>query len=51
MISEQLEQEGAARVAEKLSEILQDQFEGKIFPDNPSSETIEDSIGQVGAYY
>jgi len=46
VISEQVEQEGAALVAGKLSQILQDQFEGKIFPENPTPENIEDSIGQ-----
>jgi len=46
VISEQVEQEGAALVAGKLSQILQDQFEGKIFPENPTPESIEDSIGQ-----
>jgi integrator complex subunit 3 len=33
-------------VALKLSEILRDQFEGKIFPENPTAESIEDSVGQ-----
>ena len=34
------------QVAEKLSDILRDQFEGKIFPENPTPENIEDSVGQ-----
>ena len=46
VISEQLEDENARQVAEKLSEILKDQFEGKIFPETPTPESIEDSIGQ-----
>jgi len=44
--SGQLEDDDARQLAEKLSEILKDQFEGKIFPDSPSPENIEDSIGQ-----
>merc|ERR1719333_1030378 len=46
IISEQIEDENARQVAEKLSDILKDQFEGRIFPENPTPETIEDSIGQ-----
>lgn len=43
---EQTDGEEARQVAEKLSDILKDQFEGKIFPEVPTSENIEDSIGQ-----
>lgn len=46
IISEQIEDENARQVAEKLSDILKDQFEGRIFPENPTPESIEDSIGQ-----
>ena len=46
MISEQVEDENARQVAEKLSDILKDQFEGRIFPETPTPESIEDSIGQ-----
>ena len=46
IISDQIEEENARLVAEKLADILKDQFEGKVFPDNPSPENIEDSIGQ-----
>ena len=46
IISEQVEDENARQVAEKLSDILKDQFEGKVFPENPTPENIEDSIGQ-----
>lgn len=46
MITEHIEDENARQVAERLSEILKDQFEGRIFPETPSPESIEDSIGQ-----
>ena len=38
--------DAAVKVAEQLADILKDQFEGKIFPDNPTPETIEDSLCQ-----
>ena len=45
-IAEDVEGDAANKVAVELSEILKDQFEGKVFPEDPSSENIEDSIGQ-----
>jgi len=45
-ISVDISEEGAQRVAEQLSDILNSHFEGKIFPDNPTSDSIEESIGQ-----
>ena len=38
--------EAAHKVAEQLSEILRDQFEGKIFPSDPTPDNIEDSVGR-----
>ena len=38
--------EEAKQVAEKLSDILRNQFEGKIFPESPTPDNIEDSVGQ-----
>ena len=38
--------EEARQVAEKLSHILRNEFEGKIFPEDTTSESIEDSVGQ-----
>ena len=45
-IAQDVEGDDANRVAVQLSEILKDQFEGKVFPDEPTPENIEDSIGQ-----
>ena len=45
-IAEDVEGDAANKVAKELSEILKDQFEGKVFPDDPTPENIEDSIGQ-----
>ena len=45
-ISVDLSQEGAQKVAGQLSEILKDHFEGRIFPENPTSDSIEDSVGR-----
>ena len=33
-------------LALQLSDILKDQFEGKVFPHEPTPDNIEDSIGQ-----
>ena len=46
VISEELDYEQCSALASSLAEILQDQFEGRIFPDNPTEESIEDSIGK-----
>ena len=45
-ISDRVEDEAAQKVAKQLSETLKDHFEGRIFPENPTPENIEDSIGQ-----
>ena len=45
-ISEDVAEEAAQKVALQLSDILKDQFEGKVFPDEPTPDNIEDSIGQ-----
>ena len=46
VISEELDYEQCSALASSLAEILQDQFEGRIFPESPSEESIEDSIGK-----
>ena len=45
-ITDRVEDEAAQKVAQQLSETLKDHFEGRIFPENPTAENIEDSIGQ-----
>jgi len=44
--SEEFSYDQCGPVASHLSEILQQQFEGKIFPMDPTPESIEDSIGK-----
>lgn len=44
--SEEFSFEHCSLVASHLSEILQEQFEGKLFPSDPTPEAIEDSIGK-----
>lgn len=46
VISEELDYEQCSALASNLAEILQDQFEGRIFPETPTEESIEDSIGK-----
>ena len=46
VISEELDYEQCSALASNLAEILQDQFEGRIFPDTPTEESIEDRIGK-----
>ena len=46
VISEELDYEQCSALASNLADILQDQFEGRIFPENPTEEAIEDSIGK-----
>ena len=46
VISEKLDYEQCSALASSLAEILQDQFEGRIFPETPTEESIEDSIGK-----
>jgi len=46
LIQEQADGEETRQVAEKFSDILRDQFEGKIFPEVATPENIEDSVGQ-----
>jgi len=46
LCQEQVYGEEARQVAEKLSHILRNEFEGKIFPEDTTSESIEDSVGQ-----
>ena len=46
VISEELDYEQCSTLASNLAEILQDQFEGRIFPETPTEESIEDSIGK-----
>ena len=46
VISEELNYEQCSALASNLADILQDQFEGRIFPETPSAEAIEDSIGR-----
>ena len=43
--SEEFSFEQCRLVASQLSDSLSDQFEGKIFPADPSPDSIEDSIG------
>ena len=45
-IASDVEGDAANKVAMQLSEILKDQFEGKVFPEDPTPDNIEDSIGQ-----
>ena len=45
-ITDRVEEEAAQKVAKQLSDTLKDHFEGRIFPENPTAENIEDSIGQ-----
>ena len=45
-ITDRVEDEAAQKVAKQLSDTLKDHFEGRIFPENPTAENIEDSIGQ-----
>ena len=45
-ITDRTEDEAAQKVAKQLSDTLKDHFEGRIFPENPTAENIEDSIGQ-----
>jgi hypothetical protein len=44
--SEEFSFEQCSLAASHLSEILQEQFEGRIFPTDPTPESIEDSIGK-----
>ena len=44
--SEEFSFEQCSLVASHLSEILQEQFEGRLFPSDPTPEAIEDSIGK-----
>ena len=47
VISEELDYVQCSALASSLAEVLQDQFEGRIFPaDNPTEDAIEDSIGK-----
>ena len=46
VISEELDYEQCSALASNLAEILQEQFEGRIFPETPTEESIEDSIGK-----
>jgi len=43
--SEEFSFDQCSLVAKQLSDILKEQFEGKIFPSDPTPDTIEDSIG------
>merc|ERR1719336_3265843 len=45
-ITDRVEDEAAQKVAKQLSETLKDHFDDRIFPENPTPENIEDSIGQ-----
>ena len=45
-INDRVEEEAAQKVAQQLSETLKDHFDDRIFPENPTPENIEDSIGQ-----
>ncbi len=44
--SEDFSYDQCSLAASHLSEILQEQFEGRIFPSDPTPESIEDSIGK-----
>jgi hypothetical protein len=46
LMQEQVDGEEAKHVAEKLSDILRNQFEGRIFPEAATPHNIEDSVGQ-----
>ena len=46
VISEELDYEQCSALASNLAEILQEQFEGQIFPEIPTEESVEDSIGK-----
>jgi len=46
LMQEQVDGEEAKQVAEKMSDILSNQFEGKIFPEVATLDNIEDSVGQ-----
>ena len=43
---EQADTEENSLIAEKLSEVLKEQFEGRIFPDTPTKENIAESVEQ-----
>ena len=45
-VDEELDYEQCSALASNLAEILQEQFEGRIFPETPTEESIEDSIGK-----
>jgi len=46
IIQEQADNEENRVIAEKLSDVLRDQFEGRIFPDPPTKENIAESVEQ-----
>lgn len=43
--SEEFSFDQCSQVAKQLSDILREQFEGRIFPSDPTPDSIEDSIG------
>ena len=45
-LQEQADTEENSLIAEKLSEVLKEQFEGRIFPDTPTKENIAESVEQ-----
>ncbi|XP_059094410.1 integrator complex subunit 3-like [Tigriopus californicus] len=46
VISEQLDFEQCSALASQLTDVIPEEFEGRIFPENPTLENIEDSIGR-----